>query len=168
MTVNVIKVETKARRHCIKNAVWLNFHVQDRWRGMHHTNNCPHNALHHPWSPQSKLYKYVCVNYSSQVKSYGWKSSLSCLQLSSSSSLLCLHSFQSARVGMFSTASLARTSLRTHTKPPHRYSVTLTLFSHSAILTSHQVFFPKISWLTFWKQQFVIFRSVHIYVNKTH
>lgn len=86
----------------------------------------------------------VCVNYSSQVKSYGWKSSLSCLQLSSSS-LLCLHSFQSARVGMFSTASLARTSLRTHTKPPHRYSVTLTLFSHSAILTSHQVFFPKIS-----------------------
>lgn len=110
----------------------------------------------------------VCVNYSSQVKSYGWKSSLSCLQLSSSSSLLCLHSFQSARVGMFSTASLARTSLRTHTKPPHRYSVTLTLFSHSAILTSHQVFFPKISWLTFWKQQFVIFRSVHIYVNKTH
>lgn len=104
----------------------------------------------------------VCVNYSSQVKSYGWKSSLSCLQLSSSSSLLCLHSFQSARVGMFSTASLARTSLRTHTKPPHRYSVTLTLFSHSAILTSHQVFFPKISWLTFWKQQFVIFRSVHI------
>lgn len=30
-------------------------------------------------------------------------------------------------------------------KPPHRYSVTLTLFSHSAILTSHQVFFPKIS-----------------------
>lgn len=60
----------------------------------------------------------VCVNYSSQVKSYGWKSSLSCLQLSSSSSLLCLHSFQSARVGMFSTASLARTSLRTHTKTP--------------------------------------------------
>lgn len=71
----------------------------------------------------------VCVNYSSQVKSYGWKSSLSCLQLSSSSSLLCLHSFQSARVGMFSTASLARTSLCTHTKThAHKNPHTVTLW----------------------------------------
>lgn len=112
----------------------------------------------------------VCVNYSSQVKSYGWKSSLSCLQLSSSSSLLCLHSFQSARVGMFSTASLARTSLHTHTKTktatPLLCDTDIILLQCNSDLPSS--FFPKISWLTFWKQQFVIFRSVHIYVNKTH
>lgn len=116
----------------------------------------------------------VCVNYSSQVKSYGWKSSLSCLQLSSSSSLLCLHSFQSARVGMFSTASLARTSLCTHTKThAHKNPHTVTLWHWHYSPTVQfwppvKFFFPKISWLTFWKQQFVIFRSVHIYVNKTH